>query len=388
MAGDSTSPSPAEFTRLVAQCIERYGRARGESLARHDSSAGTLVDAARGQVGHGKFVRPQLVHIAWQGWGGAPATQPSDPAVVAGAAIEFFQAAALIQDDVFDASDTRRGQPATHRRLEVIHRESGWLGRSEHFGEVSAVLASDLCLVWSETLFGTLGLAPDHLARVSFDSMREVVTLGQYLDFLVQADGYDGPSEDAGATPPPGVPDAAVAGFPAHLASPALAAAFTVIRNKTVSYTTVSPLQIGAALAGGGTEIMAECERIGVPLGTAYQLHDDWLGVFGDPATTGKPAGDDIREGKRTAMLALAHAAATPAQRAVLDANVGADALTPEGLAAVRSVLTETRAVEYIERRIADLHLESAAAIAESSINDSGRAQLTHFVERIAGRTK
>ena len=194
-------------------------------------------------------------------------------------ALELVQASALIHDDLMDRSDTRRGEPAVHRRFEARHTAGGWRGGAAAFGDSVAVLLGDLALVWSDELLHASGVAPEDLARARpvFDEMRTEVTVGQYLDLLTQATG-DTSVELAGK----------------------------VARYKSAKYTVERPLLFGAALAGAPPELSAAYSAFGLPLGEAFQLRDDVLGVFGDPSETGKPAGDDLREGKRTALVALA----------------------------------------------------------------------------------
>ena len=225
----------------------------------------------------GKRLRPAFAYWGYRGAGGPD----SDQVVATLAALELVQASALIHDDLMDRSDTRRGEPAIHRRFATHHRRAGWAGSADAFGEASAILLGDLCLVWSDELLHSSGLDAATLARARpvFDEMRSEVTVGQYLDVLTQATG-DTSLERAGK----------------------------VARFKSAKYTVERPLLVGAALADADAGVRAAYSAYGLPLGEAFQLRDDVLGVFGDPAQTGKPAGDDLREGKRTYLVAAAMA--------------------------------------------------------------------------------
>src|SRR5674476_1169155 len=183
--------------------------------------------------------------------------------------------AALLHDDVMGDSDTRRGMPAAHRRLADEHTAAGWAGSGDRFGVAGAILGGDLCLIWSDELFATSGLPASELtrARPIFDRMRTQLMGGQFLDVLESARGWDDLSTDQ-----------------------RVARARKVIRYKSAKYTIEHPLLIGAAAADVSAPDRAALSTYGLDLGEAFQLRDDLLGVFGDPAHTGKPAGDDLRE--------------------------------------------------------------------------------------------
>lgn len=277
----------------------------------------------------GKRLRPAFCYWGFRAAGGAD----SDEVVTAAACLELLQACALIHDDVMDDSDTRRGRPAEHRRFAALHRGNGWHGSPESFGRSAAILLGDLCLIWADQMLDTCGLPEDALrrGRPVYDTMRVELMAGQYLDLLEQAVG--GSSVDR---------------------------ALRVARYKSAKYTIEKPLHLGVALAGGPASLLVSLSGYGVPLGEAFQLRDDVLGVFGDPSETGKPAGDDLREGKRTALVAAALERATPAQAAVVRRHLGDPHLTEAGVAALRGVMTDTGALSAVEQLIDE---KSAAAL-------------------------
>jgi geranylgeranyl diphosphate synthase type I len=213
-----------------------------------------------------------------------------------------------------------------HRRFAALHRGERWHGAPEGFGVSSAILLGDIFLVWADTMLRTCGLAPDALVRAKpvYDTMRIELMAGQYLDVLEQAAG-----------------------------EASVERALRVARYKTAKYTIERPLHLGATLAGASEAVLEALSRYGLPLGEAFQLRDDVLGVFGDPSETGKPAGDDLREGKRTVLVAEALAVATPAQRALVARLLGDPRLDASGVAALREVLVETGALDATERLIA-----------------------------------
>ena len=204
--------------------------------------------------------------------------------VSAASSLEIFHAAALVHDDIIDNSDTRRGTASAHKLFESLHAESGWAGDSVDFGRASAILLGDLMLGWSDELLDE-GLAEvadqaaARRARLEFNRMRTEVTAGQYLDILEERAWLTQPEDEL------------------------LDRAMRVIVYKSAKYSIQAPLVIGAALAGGSDDQLDSLRAFGLPLGIAFQLRDDVLGVFGDALVTGKPSGDDLREGKRTVLI-------------------------------------------------------------------------------------
>lgn len=290
----------------------------------------------------GKRLRPAFAYWGYRGAGGV-----DSPELVATlAALEFVQASALIHDDVMDDSDTRRGEPAVHRRFADLHQRHGWCGDPEAFGQSIAILLGDMSLVWSDELLQGSGLESEVVARARpvFDQMRTEVTAGQYLDMLGQAVG-----------------DSSV-GWAALVA-----------RYKSAKYTVERPLLVGAALAGAPAATTRAYSGYGLPLGEAFQLRDDLLGVYGDPACTGKPAGDDLREGKRTYLVAAAMEAADPAQRKMIEIGLGNPDVDVDEL---RTIITATGARDRTEQRIIDLTVEAVAALDTVRLPEEPRAVL------------
>jgi geranylgeranyl diphosphate synthase type I len=322
-----------------------------------DAALGDLADAVEAFVlGGGKRLRPAFAYWGYRGAGGLD----GEPVVAAVAALELVQASALIHDDLMDRSDTRRGEPAVHRRFETRHAAQGWRGGAAAFGDSVAVLLGDLTLVWSDELLyaSGAGLADLARARPVFDEMRTEVTVGQYLDVLTQATG-DTSVERAGK----------------------------VARYKSAKYTVERPLLFGAALAGASPDLCAAYSAFGLPLGEAFQLRDDVLGVFGDPSRTGKPAGDDLREGKRTYLVASAFAAAPAADRTALDAGLGDSALDDDGVARLRSIIRDCGALERTEHRIAALTDTALTALADAPIDAEARSVLIDLADAATRRT-
>ena len=290
-------------------------------------------------LGGGKRIRAQLCAVGWKAAGG----EVSDTAVVrAGSALELFQAAALVHDDVIDDADTRRGQPAIHILFAGLHPGAAGVGDAATFGMHAAILLGDLILVLAHREMRRAGeIAPGGRAAARiWDLMTAEVAVGQYLDVR-----------------------ASVQPLVRERLESALAGALLVVRHKSARYSVQHPLVLGAALAGGDPTLLSALGRIGLPLGEAFQLRDDELGVFGDPRRTGKPAGDDILEGKRTPLVLLGLEMCPPDDSAFLRASLGNRSLGVDAIARIRTVLRTSGAVERHEALIAERYDEAMAAL-------------------------
>ena len=340
----------------VWEALESFLDRQDARLFAGGYETGELVRAVRELLMGGKRLRPAFGYWGWRGAG----MPDDDQMITAAAALELFQACALIHDDVMDRSDTRRGRPAAHKRFGALHGASGWRGDGESFGTGAALLLGALCLGGAdEMLFGG-GMEPDRLqrARPLFDEMRTELMGGQYLDLLEQATG-------GGSVP----------------------RARRVIQFKSAHYSVLRPMQLGAALAGADRTLLDAYEAYGMPLGEAFQLRDDLLGVFGDPAQTGKPAGDDLREGKRTVLVALAAQRGTRSQGRLLERHLGDPALDPAGVQRLREVIVTTGALGEVERMIAGCTEKALAALDASAIDPQADVVLRELATAATSRT-
>ncbi|NUR89891.1 MAG: polyprenyl synthetase family protein [Nonomuraea sp.] len=304
-------------------------------------------------LGDGKRIWPMLCYWGWLGAGGADCEE----LISAAAALELCHAGLLIHDDIMDASEVRRGRPTVHRTLAGLHAGPS----ANAFGQAAGILMGVLALGWSDELFAGSGVEPGRLRRGHelFNAMRTEVIAGQYLDVM------------------------------AHNGSEAsIDRACTVIRYKTAKYTVERPLQIGAALAGAGDELIARYSAFGVPLGEAFQLRDDLLGMFGDPAVTGKSALDDLREGKQTVLIAHALQYGTPAQAEQLRAWLGNPKLTESGAADLREIVLATGAAERVEEMIDERAQTALEELAKAPVTPEAAAALAQLADRIAHRTR
>lgn len=299
----------------------------------------------------GKRLRASLCVLGWTGTG----LDVDDAIVRGGASLELLHACALIHDDVMDRSETRRGGATVHRSFAARHAGAGWRGDAEQFGVGAAIAAGDLCLVWADRLLRESGLSIGAVerGRPVYDAMRAETIRGQYLDLVAQAAGWFDLDD-----------------------------ALTVARAKTAACTTTGPLRFGGTLAGAGEDLLAAYEEYGLALGLAFQLRDDLLGAFADPADTGKPSGDDLRDGKCTALLAEAYQRSDSAGRRRLRRLVGSGSLAAVG--EIRVLMEEAGARQAVEERIKGLGKQAIEAISSGVPVDVGvRESLVNLVAAV-----
>jgi geranylgeranyl diphosphate synthase, type I len=332
---DRTVPDAlTEPARLVRERLEQQLNREIERWASVDPELGDLLTTLKSTVlCGGKRLRAAFCYWAFVGCGG----DPDDPGVIdAGSALEMLHTAALLHDDIIDASAQRHGRETVHLQYAGRHRAAAWRGDSTPFGAGVGILLGDLALVYSDRLLGRVPPA----VREVFDEVRLEVNMGQYLDLLGAAQGLDGGDQ-------------------------ARTRAQRIRTYKTAKYTVERPLHLGAALAAPGRfdQLVRPLSAFGVPLGEAFQLRDDLLGAFGDPEVTGKPVGDDLREGKPTLLAHLAYVRATGPEAQTFSSLFGAPELSPVEALELGRVMEATGARREVETEMARL-----AAMAEDAL--------------------
>jgi geranylgeranyl diphosphate synthase type I len=337
-----------------------------------------VVDYTQSLLQGGKRFRALFCYWAWRACLNDSSYHQSEQEIqdseqaIAGiaASLEMFHAAALVHDDLLDQSDTRRGAPAIHKRFETLHKEKSWAGAPERFGVAGSVLVGDLMLGWSSEIFGNALLhSPNReiesACRDEFSLMRVEVMAGQYLDVL---------EENAAATRP---------------VSEGVGRAEKVILYKTAKYSIEAPLRIGAAFAGADPAKLSQFTQFGIPLGIAFQLRDDILGVFGDPSVTGKPAGDDLREGKRTVLVALTLEALTersPSMAESFEELLTSRELDTHQIAFMQKLIKDSGALEKTERMIVELGDRSLESLDTANLEESAKATLKALALKVISR--
>ncbi|NEN80632.1 polyprenyl synthetase family protein [Nocardioides zeae] len=340
----------------VGACLDEEIARRRVVLEDVDPGLGAVVDAVERLAARGKRLRAGFVLL---GAAGAAGGEAVPGALGIATAVELFHLAALVHDDVMDHADERRGVPTVHRVFGA---------RSAEHGTAVGVLAGDLLLTWADDVLArsTLGLPTAAAVRTVWEQMRDQVLAGQYLDLRLQAEG------GAGSVADPADVDAVV----------------RMLQFKSAKYTVEHPLRLGGTLAGAGPDLLEGYATFGLAIGEAFQLRDDVLDVFGDPRATGKAEAGDLREGKRTLLVALALERASAAQRTVLARRLGDPGLDAAGVAEVRDVLVATGARTRVEERITALVDDARRALADLRLDGRTRAALEALADGAAWRSR
>lgn len=349
--------SSADPISTVSQRLESFASDRRAEVADLGAEAADFVDRAVAAVAGGKRLRARFLAAGHAAAADAPVGTESPMGVdIAGvaASLELFHAAALVHDDLVDNSDTRRGRPSSHRALEANHRRSGWLGDADAFGRAAAILLGDLLIAWSDDILEDAIDGHPHASDVrrQYAMMRRDVTIGQYLDVAEEAAWATARDDEHAAR------------------------ALRVASYKSARYSVQQPLLIGAALGGASAAQREALGEFGHAVGLAFQLRDDVLGVFGDSAITGKPSGDDLREGKRTVLIAYAREALDDAGRADMDAALGDRTLDDATIRHLQDVIGKSGAAERLEREIDRLAASADAALDGAPIGEAEIATL------------
>lgn len=315
------------------------------------------LELLAGEIGRfvaagGKRLRPLLVLLGYGAAGGdADVTGPA-------LAVELVHTCALIHDDLIDRSATRRGEPTSHHAFAAL--AGSWAGDPEGFGSAASILAGDLAHVLADALFLDCVVASEQLLEAfrSFITMREEVTGGQFLDVLSQ-----------------------------HRGDTSVDLALTIAERKSGRYSVARPLQIGALLAGG-RELADGLVRFGIPLGVAFQLRDDVLGVFGSEQATGKSVVSDLVEGKRTYLVAATLERLSPQRSVRFQSLLGRSDLEGDEADELRDAMRRSGGLDATERRAEELLEEALTALGSlalpSEVRDDLRSLAGFLVNRRA----
>ena len=329
------SPSFETLRRRIDGVLLEFLDTRRSEL---DESA-VLFDEVERIVGAGgKRVRPLFCYWGYRS-SGAP---DDDRIVVAAAALELLHTFALIHDDVMDGADLRRGQPTVHATHDIS----------------TAILAGDLALVLADDLLLSPSF-PDEVLLEAFavySRMRREVIAGQFLDLRSTGADVD------------------------------LERARRIAILKSGRYSVMEPLLVGATLGGGGESLRASLAAFGEPLGEAFQLTDDLLGIFGDVAATGKPIDSDIREGKRNVLYAVTMTLLTGAERDFFVTRWGAPDLTGDEVDRLRELVAACGAKSEVEKLVGELRMQADAALGGG--DPSAEAALTELADAVVGRDR
>ncbi|MHA3021079.1 bifunctional (2E,6E)-farnesyl/geranyl diphosphate synthase [Mycobacterium sp. BMJ-28] len=362
---DTAAPSAVQLVNAVVDQLRQYLSDRRRDSAYIGPEYAELTAALEEFVLRGgKRIRPAFAYWGWRAVAGPDRDADTDDpkALRLFSALELLHACALVHDDVIDASATRRGLPTVHRHFTDLHRARTWHGSSEQFGMSAAILLGDLSLVWADDIVATADLPAEAHLRVHkvWADIRTEVLGGQYLDIVAESSGAE-----------------------------SVASAMTVNTYKTASYTVSRPLQLGAAAAADRPDVQDIFHQIGTDLGVAFQLRDDVLGVFGDPAVTGKPSGDDLRSGKRTVLLAEAVELAEktdPVAAKLLRTSIGTELSDPQ-VRELCQVIEGVGALAAVEGRIDTLNRRALDTLAAAPIDPHAKIGLAELAGLASNRS-
>lgn len=331
--------------------LERFVGAEAEALLALDDGLAPLVDVLTAVTARGKRLRSAFCYWGWR----AAGRPDSDAMVRAAASMELVHAAAVVHDDIIDESALRHGMPTAHVALREVFADGP---RPKARARSMAMLAGDLLMSWAGQMFAGCGLPAAYLGRARglWAVLARELIAGEALEILHTEGEAD------------------------------VRRSMKVIRYKTAKYTVEHPLHIGAGLGGAHPALREVFTDYGLPLGEAFQLRDDLIGLFGDPATTGKPNTDDISAARPTALIALTRQAATPAEQAELTALLGRRTLTAPQLRRVRAVVERTGARDRVEDMISERVKVAVCALDGAGLPDVAHRSLTRLADAATDR--
>lgn len=335
----------AEVARMVAR------------LTTHHSVMEPLGTSLRQFVSNGKRIRPILLLLGFQAAGRRDVDAVLGPAL----ALELLHTCALVHDDVIDRASTRRGKPTVHMQFEQQHAAHDWAGDPRGFGTSVAILVGDLAFVYADELFMQASVEPQRLLDGFgwFTRLREEVMAGQYLDL-----------------------------HSAITRTHDRELALTVATMKSGRYSVTRPLQVGAALGGASDHLLDGLLAFGDPLGRAFQVRDDLLGLFGDEAATGKSAWSDLAEGKRTLLVAEALARLDPHDRQLLDDELGRPGLSEDDALRLRDLIVDSGARDVTERYVTEAIAQAREALEALDIPSASRDALATMTDELGFRSR
>lgn len=354
----SISPdSYGAFKLAISQVIDDFVELNSQQLLNISSEFLPIKNELLAFLQGGKRLRPAFAAAGYQVNGDVV----SRSATKAFAALEFIQASALIHDDLMDDSAERRGRATVHKVFAKLHKSSDWQGDAKQYGDSAALLLGNLCLVWADQLFFESGHNSADLLRAKpvFDDLRVEVMAGQYLDLLEQARQTASVQEIK-----------------------------TIVLHKTAKYTVERPLHLGAIMAGANGQQLHVLSQYGLAIGEAFQYRDDLLGTFGDRAVTGKPVGEDIREGKRTLLVALLHEKAKTPDWNEFNSILGNQQASDVELLRATEILHDYKISADVEITINNLYEQAMLATQATEISDATRIELEALGQAAAFRSK
>jgi geranylgeranyl diphosphate synthase type I len=308
----------------------------------------------------GKRIRPMLTVFSYKGFGGKRESE----IIKAALAVELMESFLLIHDDIIDQDELRRGYLTVHKIYENRLRKKHGAGicrRLSHYGDSVAIVIGDIASVLgSEAILSTDFPVRRKLRAVEkFNRVIINTCFGQILD--INSENEKAMTEED---------------------------ILTIHTLKTAIYTIEGPLHIGAILAGASQRNLEQLTRFAIPLGKAFQLNDDILGMFGAQERIGKPVGSDIKEGKKTLLILKALEHANSGQKRAISQSLGNRSLSRAGIERVRKIVKDTGSLDYSRRLMLDYIRQARLALDRIRMRKEGKHFLAAVADYIVNREK
>lgn len=303
----------------------------------------------------GKRIRPILVYFGYLAAGGKNKKAILDTCIF----VELVHSYLLIHDDIIDRDQVRRGKPTVHCQYQEIYKELS--KESEHLGLCGGILAGDLASVFSYEILAQSNFRPELKTKAikRLNQVLENVISGQTLDIFL--------------------------GMGRQLTKKDI---FKILEYKTARYTIEGPLQTGAILAGANKKTLQTLSQYALPLGIAFQLKDDILGMFGNPKITGKAVGADIKEGKQTLLILEAKRQADKKQKKFIRQVFGNRKTTAVQIEKMKEIVRQTGALDFVIDEAEKLANQAKQVIEKSNFSQDVRQSLTEIADYILKRER
>lgn len=351
MRFDPFDPSGADFRQAISERLAGFIADASKQLAEISPESQQLAEVASNYCAGGKRLRPAFVYWGYAAFAGQD--EDSEKILDAAAGFEMLHAGILVHDDLIDQADTRRGKPVAHREL------GSELPDQPDYGRSAAVVVGDLMMSWANALVHRCQIKYLEQALPYWWAVQQEVNAGQHLDIANQY------------------------GLLRHY--PSLSAAELILEMKTARYTVMRPLQFGAAGAAASKSQLSALADFASPIGRAFQLRDDLLGVFGKESVTGKTMGADLMEGKRTVLAAYAFNNLAKNKANELAELFGRPLASSE-ISKAQELITASGARDLVEKRIANYANQAAQALAKLNLSEERRQPLAILASQCIDR--
>ena len=303
----------------------------------------------------GKRIRPILFYFGYILAGGKNKTEALKTSI----AIELAHSYLLIHDDIIDQDDIRRGDLSMHYKYEKEHKSRVKNSNLKHFGISMGIIVGDLASTFGyEILINSdfsLDLKIKAISKLNYIIANTIA--GEALDVIL-----------------------------AEYPNVKIDRVFEMQKYKTAKYTIEGPLHLGAILAGADEKFLESLSKFAVPVGIAFQIQDDIIGIFGDEKKIGKPVGSDIKEGKKTFLISKAMEKADDDQKNILNSALGNENISIEDVDKVRNIIIKTGSLEFSKAKAQELINDAKKSLNDSDISEENKKFLCDLADFIAGR--